>query len=98
MLEEPRTWLNLPLLDKHQKKKLIFVGQEDLKYSGDQRSIISISHFVLHDMMMTSFFEIITKACKVKPEPNVAFHFTIFWAKRVNYAFNRIDRENLRKL
>jgi hypothetical protein len=34
----------------------------------------------------------------VKAEPNIAYHFTRYWAKRVNEGFNRIDRENFRTL
>ena len=47
---------------------------------------------------MVNFFEIITKTCKVKAEPNIGYHFTRYLAKRVNEDYNRIDRENLRKL
>ena len=68
-----------------------------MKYSTDLKCIFSISHEALNKAM-ANFFEIITKTYKVKAEPNIGYHFTRYWAKRVNEDFNRIDRENLRKL
>ena len=66
-----------------------------MKYSTDLNYIVSISHEALNKAM-ANFFEIIAKTCRVKAEPNIAYHFTRYWAKRVNEGFNRIDRENFR--
>ena len=68
-----------------------------MKYSTDLKSIVSISHEDL-SKAMANFFEIIAKTCRVKAEPNIAYHFTRYWTKRVNEGFNRIDRENFRTL
>ena len=97
VLDNSKAWINPPSLERHQKKNLVFEGREELKYSGDEKTIISISHEDLNKAM-ANFFEIITKTCKVKAEPNIGYHFTRYWAKRVNEDLNRIDRENLRKL
>jgi hypothetical protein len=97
VLDNSKTWINPPGLQRHQKKNLVFEGREELKDSRDERTIVRISHEDLYKAM-ANFFEIIIKTCKAKAEPNVAFHFTRYWAKRVNEDYNRIDRENLRKL